>query len=81
MELFIPLANLIDIDDEIKRLEKQISDMNGRLNAVNGKLNNANFIDRAPDNVVDNEKRKQAEYQSSLEKLKQNLKSLQTQPE
>ena len=81
MELFIPLANLIDIDDEIKRLEKQISDMNGRLSAVNGKLNNANFIDRAPDNIVDNEKRKQAEYQSSLEKLKQNLKSLQTQPE
>jgi len=78
MELFIPLADLIDIDDEIKRLEKQISDMNGRLGAVNGKLSNANFVDRAPDDVVANEKRKQAEYQSSLEKLQDNLKSLKT---
>jgi valyl-tRNA synthetase len=76
MELFIPLADLIDIDDEVKRLEKQISDMKGRLGAVNGKLSNANFVDRAPDDVVDNEKRKQAEYQSSLEKLEENLKSL-----
>ena len=76
MELFIPLADLIDIDDEIKRLEKQISDMNGRLGAVNGKLSNANFVDRAPNDVVDNEKRKQAEYQSSLDKLQDNLKSL-----
>ena len=76
MELFIPLAELIDIDDEVKRLEKQISDMGGRLGAVNGKLSNANFVDRAPDDVVDNEKRKQAEYQSSLEKLQENLKSL-----
>ena len=50
--------------------------MKGRLGAVNDKLSNANFVDRAPDDVVDNEKRKQAEYQSSLEKLQDNLKSL-----
>ena len=67
---------LIDISDEIDRLEKQISNMKGRLGAVNGKLGNANFIDRAPDDVVANEKRKQAEYQSSLEKLQENLNSL-----
>ena len=76
MELFIPLADLIDIDDEIERLEKQISDMKGRLAAVNGKLSNANFVDRAPEDVVANEKRKQAEYQISLEKLQDNLNSL-----
>ena len=76
MELFIPLADLIDIDDEVERLEKQIADMNGRLGAVNGKLSNANFVDRAPDDVVANEKRKQAEYQSNLEKLQDNLNSL-----
>ena len=76
MELFIPLADLIDIDDEIERLEKQISDMKGRLGAVNGKLGNTNFVARAPEDVVANEKRKQAEYQSSLEKLQDNLNSL-----
>ncbi|MBC8311994.1 MAG: valine--tRNA ligase [Candidatus Marinimicrobia bacterium] len=76
MELFIPLADLIDIDDEVARLEKQISDMKGRLGAVNGKLGNANFVARAPEDVVANEKRKQAEYKSSMEKLQENLKSL-----
>jgi valyl-tRNA synthetase len=78
MELFIPLADLIDIDDEIERLAKQISDMKGRLGAVNGKLSNTNFVARAPEDVVDNEKRKQTEYQSSLEKLQENLNSLKT---
>jgi valyl-tRNA synthetase len=76
MELYIPLAGLINIDDEVKRLEKQISDMKGRLGTVNGKLGNANFVDRAPEDVVANEKRKLAEYQSSLEKLQENLASL-----
>ena len=70
------MADLIDIDDEVKRLEKQISDMKGRLGAVNGKLGNSNFVDRAPEDVVANEQRKQAEYKSSLEKLQENLNSL-----
>jgi len=43
---------------------------------VNGKLGNTNFVARAPEDVVANEKRKQAEYQSNLEKLQDNLNSL-----
>ena len=76
MELFIPLSGLINIDQEIERLNKQIADFNGRLRSVNGKLNNENFIARAPEDVVANEKRKQTEYLDSIQKLEDNLKSL-----
>ena len=76
IELFIPLAGLIDIEKEKDRLKNQIEDMNGRLNSVNFKLNNKNFISRAPEAVVQNEKSKQEKYMSSLDKLNANLKSL-----
>ncbi len=76
MEIFIPLSGLININQEIERLEKQIVDFSGRLRSVNGKLNNENFIARAPENVVANEKRKQKEYLINIQKLEKNLNSL-----
>ena len=76
LEIFIPLKGLIDIEKEIQRLEKQVSNMTGRLNAVSGKLNNKNFVERAPKNIIDHERAKQADYQEQLDKLKSNLNSL-----
>jgi valyl-tRNA synthetase len=76
LEIFIPLKGLIDIEKEIQRLEKQVADMTGRLNAVSGKLNNKNFVERAPKNIIDHERAKQADYQEQLDKLKSNLNSL-----
>ena len=66
----------IDIDKEKDRLNNQIIDMKGRLNAVNKKLDNDNFIKRAPKDVILNEQEKQQRYISSLNKLKNNLQSL-----
>ena len=77
LELFVPLAGLIDISKEIDRLEKQIQDMEGRLNAVTRKLENKNFVQRAPENVISHEKDKKQKYESDLSKLQQNLESLQ----
>ena len=76
IELFVPLKGLIDLNQEIARLEKQIEDMNGRLNAINRKLDNENFVDRAPKEVVEHEKNKKTDYESQLKKIEYNLKSL-----
>ena len=76
IELFIPLKGLIDLNQEIARLEKQIEDMNGRLNAINKKLDNQNFVDRAPKDVVAHEKNKRADYEQQLNKIQDNLQSL-----
>ena len=62
-----------DIDKEKERLQNQINDMTGRLNAVNGKLNNENFVGRAPEEVVKHEREKHSKYSSALEKLEENL--------
>ena len=47
-----------------------------RLGNFNNKLNNKNFVDRAPKDVVDNEKKKQKQYESTLKKIQNNLNSL-----
>ena len=76
LEIFIPLKGLIDIEKEMKRLEKQVTDMNGRLNAVSKKLDNKNFVNRAPKDIIEHERTKQVDYQQQLNKLKENLNSL-----
>ena len=76
LELFVPLAGLIDINKEIERLNKQITDMNGRLTAVNRKLENKNFVNNAPENIINHERKKQQNYKADLSKLQQNLESL-----
>ena len=52
--------------------------MNGRLLSVSSKLDNANFIDRAPEKVINHERDKMQKYQSDLLKLEHNLESLQS---
>ena len=77
MELFVPLAGLIDLSKEIDRLERQIQDMKGRLSAVSRKLENKKFVERAPENVISHERDKMQKYESDLSKLQQNLEALQ----
>ncbi len=69
-ELFVPLAGLIDVAEEVQRLAKLISKTEAGLKQLNGKLSNENFVSRAPQAVVDKEKAKQAELAHELEKLK-----------
>tara|TARA_B100000131_G_scaffold322885_1_gene378565 strand:+ start:1516 stop:4140 length:2625 start_codon:yes stop_codon:yes gene_type:complete len=77
-EIFIPLKGVIDISIEIERLKKQLDAYNGRLKNVNNKLNNDNFINRAPKDIIENEKRKQSDYQLTIKKIEENLKSFLT---
>jgi valyl-tRNA synthetase len=73
-ELYVPLADLIDVDKEKERIQKEITRVEGFLKGVNGKLNNANFVDNAPDAVVQNERNKKRDGEANLEKLKAQLK-------
>ena len=50
--------------------------MNGRLTAVNRKLENKNFVNNAPENIINHERKKQQNYKADLSKLQQNLESL-----
>jgi len=76
MEIYIPLKDLIDINKEIDRLNVQIENLKGRLNAVNKKLNNKQFVNNAPEKIVSHEKNKKERYDTELDILQNNLDSL-----
>ncbi|MEX1034022.1 MAG: valine--tRNA ligase [Cellvibrionaceae bacterium] len=73
MDILVPMADLIDKDEESHRLQKEIDKRNKELKQVEGKLNNANFVDKAPADVVDKEKVKARELGAALEKLESQL--------
>ncbi|MBI9071235.1 MAG: valine--tRNA ligase [Melioribacteraceae bacterium] len=69
-EIFVPLEGLVDVEAEKQKLEKEISRLEGMLAGLTKKLSNENFVSRAPANVVENEKKKQADWTEQIEKLK-----------
>ena len=75
-EYFIPFAEEVDVAAEKNKLKEEINYQEGFLNAVEKKLSNSRFVDNAPEQVVANEKKKQADAQAKIEVLKKQLASL-----
>ncbi|MCW8964195.1 MAG: valine--tRNA ligase [Gammaproteobacteria bacterium] len=76
MKVLIPLAGLIDKDAEIARLQKEIDKLEGEVKRLDGKLSNANFVDRAPEAVVQKERDKLTDAQSALNNLLQQAEKI-----
>ncbi len=72
-EIFIPLKGLIDLDKERARIQKEIDQTTGFLKGVEKKLANKQFVENAPDAVVEKERNKLSDAESNLQKLKQSL--------
>ena len=72
------MAGLIDKEAELARLDKEIQKIRKEMPRIEGKLNNANFIDRAPKQVVDKEKDKLTDLHSSLKNLEEQLEKIRT---
>ncbi|GGD54545.1 valine--tRNA ligase [Paenibacillus nasutitermitis] len=75
-ELYLPLAGLIDIDQEIARLEKEIQNLTSEVERVEKKLGNEGFVAKAPAKVIDEERAKMADYADKREKVKARLAEL-----
>ena len=73
MELFVPLKGLINLEQEIARLSKRSDELKIHLHGVQKKLANENFINQAPKNVVEHEKKKLEEMTEEFELIKTNL--------
>jgi valyl-tRNA synthetase len=76
-EVFVPLAGMIDLDQERTRLRKEIEEKEGFLESVEKKLNNPQFVNKAPDEVVERERQKKEDATAELERLRDNLADLQ----
>ena len=75
-EIFLPLADLIDYEKEIERLEKEKARLEDELKRAEGKLSNEKFISKAPENVVNEEKEKFQKYEHMMEKIIERLEHL-----
>lgn len=75
-ELFLPLAGLIDIAQEVARLEKEVQTLNGEVERIERKLSNEGFLAKAPAKVVEEEKAKMADYREKREKVLARLAEL-----
>lgn len=75
-EIFIPLADLIDFEKELERLDKEKSRLEEEIRRVESKLSNQGFVAKAPAKVVDEEKEKQEKYTQMLDNVIERINSL-----
>ena len=73
VELFVPLAGLIDLEVEKNRLSKEIGRLDKQVEGLSKKLRNEQYLQKAPENVVQQDRDKLKNFTEKLEKLKANL--------
>ena len=76
LEIHIPLAGLIDVAAEARRLEKEANKLRGLLEGLDRKLSEEAFLTKAPPKVVERERQRHGEYAASLAKLEASLRVL-----
>jgi valyl-tRNA synthetase len=75
-EIYLPLAELIDINMERNRLEKERQRLEKLLEDLNRRLHSRDFLTKAPQPVVERERQKKTEFEQSLQKILANLEQL-----
>jgi valyl-tRNA synthetase len=76
-EIFIPLEGLIDINDQVNRIKKDMEKTQAEYSKVHAKLNNANFMNNAPEEVRAEVQEKAKLFQDKLASLTEILQSFQ----
>jgi valyl-tRNA synthetase len=74
--LALPLADIIDIDAESKRLKREIDKVGSEIRQLDAKLANEKFVARAPEHVVEEQRERKTEAEAMAAKLEQALKRL-----
>lgn len=75
-EYAVPLGNLINVEEELKKLEADLKYQEGFLQSVMKKLSNEKFVSKAPANVIDMERKKQADAETKIAALKESIAAL-----
>ena len=74
--MFIPMAELVDLEKERQRISKELANAQKQLEGQIAKLSNEKFVSRAPENIVNIEREKKAKLEALIENLEASLKSL-----
>ncbi|MCB5954672.1 valine--tRNA ligase [Enterococcus sp. CWB-B31] len=78
VEIYLPLAGLINIEEEVARLEKELGKWNQEVTRVQGKLSNERFVGNAPEDVVQAEKEKEKDYLEKQKTVRERIEQLKT---
>lgn len=76
VNVYLPLAGMVDLAAERKRLEKELAEVTGLIQRTEGLLNNPGFVNKAPDAVVQRERDKIVELRTRQEQIEANLGEL-----
>ncbi len=74
--IYMPFTELVDLEKEIQRLNKEREKLISEVERVNKKLSNKGFVDKAPENVIKEEKAKQDKYTTMLKQVEEQLNHL-----
>ena len=77
-ELFMPLGELVDVDKELKRLAKDLKNLENEIGRAEKMLNNPGFVGKAPAQLVANEREKLKTNRGLLEKLKARIAEMES---
>ena len=75
-EYAVPLGNLINVEEELKKLEADLNYQEGFLQSVLKKLSNEKFVSKAPEKVIEMERKKQADAETKIAALKESIAAL-----
>ena len=75
-EIYIPLGDLVDFEQETARLQKELKNIENEIRRSEGMLSNPGFVAKAPEALVESEKKKLAENRLKREKLLKNIQDL-----
>ncbi|MGX6590783.1 valine--tRNA ligase [Cetobacterium ceti] len=76
-EVYMILTGLLDVEAEVKKIKEQLVKVEKELEKVNRKLSDEKFLGKAPEHILDRERKIQKEYQDKYDKLMENLKNFQ----
>ncbi len=69
VEIFVPLAGIVDISQELEKLQKEKGKVEKELSKIQGKLNNENFLKKAPPEIVEKERAKKDKLLARMDKI------------
>ena len=75
-EYAVPLGNMINVEEELAKLNEELKYQQGFLASVMKKLGNENFVSKAPAKVIEMEKKKQADAESKIKSIEESITAL-----
>lgn len=77
IDIYLPVEDLFDIAQEVVRMKKKLEEISKKAESIGSRINNPNFVERAPKELVEKEKKQHEELMTEMSNLQKQIKELQ----